>query len=643
MARKRYLKKTPLTEARSLFLSLVDPARLGVDEIPVDDALDRVTAEPIFAKISSPHYHASAMDGICVRAEDTFGATEFAGKTLKLAGGDTPAAGAFRYVDTGNALPSWANAVIMIEKVRQIDERSVEIFEAVAPWNHVRLVGEDVVATELLLPRAHRLRPYDLGALLAAGHTTVRVKARPKVGIIPTGDELIRPGEEPRPGAVIDFNSTVLGAFVREWGGAPVHYPRARDDLAVLEAALRRGAEECDLVTIIAGSSAGEHDLTAEVVGNTGELLAHGIDVMPGKPAVLGRAGNIPVLGVPGYPVSAIVIAREILRPALEKFLASAAPVPPLVRATVPKKIASHLGLEEFLRVTLGRVGEKLVAVPLARGAGVITTMVHADGLLRIPSLVEGLNAGEEAEVELLRPLEDIENTILCTGSHDIAIGVLEDQLKLVYPGLKIAATNVGSVGGLLALARGETHIGGTHLLDPESGAYNIPDIQKMIPNVPLVLIHLAQREQGILVARGNPKAIAGLKDLARAGIRFVNRQPGSGTRVLLDHELKKLGIAADAVAGYEREEFTHMAVGVAVASGLADAGLGVRAAAQALHLDFIPVANEQYDLVAGRSFCESERGAKLLAVIRSDALKNAVARLGGYDTRRAGEILYRQ
>jgi putative molybdopterin biosynthesis protein len=313
------------------------------------------------------------------------------------------------------------------------------------------------------------------------------------------------------------------------------------------------------------------------------------------------------------------------------------------VRAVVPKKIASHLGLEEFIRVTLGRVGEKLVAVPLARGAGVITTMVHADGLMRIPSLVEGLNAGEGAEVELLRPAADIENTILCTGSHDLAIAVLEDQLKLAYPELKIAATNVGSLGGLLALERGETHIAGTHLLDPETGVYNIPDIKKAIPKTALALVHLAQREQGILVAHGNPKALAGLEDLPKSGIRFVNRQAGSGTRVLFDHELKKRGLDPMSIAGYEREEFTHMAVGVAIASGLADAGLGVRAAATALGLDFIPVADEEYDLVVDRAFIESERGAKLMQIIRSDAFKRAVAALGGYNPARAGEVLYRQ
>ena len=643
MARKRYLKKTPLIEARELFLSIVDPTRLSAEEIPIDEALDRITAEPVLAKISSPHYHASAMDGICVRAEETFGATEFAGKKFALAASDAPGAAAFAYVDTGNALPPWANAVVMIEKVHQLDDKTVEIFESVAPWNHVRLVGEDVVATELLLPRAHRLRPYDLGALLAAGHTSVRVKKKPTVGIIPTGDELIQPGEETKPGAVIDFNSTVLAAFVREWGGSAKKYPRARDDLSALEQAARRAAAECDLVAIIAGSSAGEHDFTADVVERSGELLAHGIDVMPGKPAVLGQVGGKPLVGVPGYPVSAIVIAREILRPALEKFLGASAPPLPTVRALVPKKIASHLGLEEFIRVTVGRVGEKLIAVPLARGAGVITTMVHADGLMRIPSLVEGINPGEEIEIELLRPLEDIENTILCTGSHDMAIGVLEDQLKQRHPKLKIAATNVGSLGGLLALQRGETHIAGTHLLDADSGTYNIPDIKRTISNPPVVLVHLAEREQGILVSRGNPKSIVSLQDLARKNVRFVNRQPGSGTRVLLDYELRKLGIAPASISGYEREEFTHMAVGVAIASGLADAGLGVRAAAQALALDFTPVASEQYDLLFALPFFDSARGEQLLEVICSDGFKRAVAALGGYDTQRAGAVLYRQ
>jgi putative molybdopterin biosynthesis protein len=642
MARKRYLKKTPLKEAKELFLAKVEPSRIANELIAVEEALDRITAEPVFAKISSPHYHAAAMDGICVRAEDTFGASEFKPKTLIPASSDSPGPNAFAYVDTGNSLPAWADAVIMIEKVRQLQDGSLEIFESVGPWNHVRLVGEDVVATELLLPRYHRLRPYDLGALLASGHTRVEVRCRPNVGIIPTGDELIAPGEQPQPGAVIEFNSTVLASFVREWGGTPIKYPRTRDQAELLEQAVRRAAAECDLVTIIAGSSAGEHDLTADVVADAGELWAHGVDVMPGKPAVLGGLGGKPVIGVPGYPVSAIVIAREILRPALEKFLGAAAPSYPIVHAFVLKKVASHLGLEEFIRVSVGRVGDKLVAVPLARGAGVITTMVHADGLLRIPSLVEGLNDGEEVRIELLRPQEDIENTILCTGSHDLAIGVIEDQLKQHYSELKIAATNVGSLGGLLALQRGETHMAGIHLLDPKTGVYNIPDIKRMIPKLPVVLVHLAQREQGIVVARGNPRSIGKLSDLT-SGIRFVNRQAGSGTRVLLDFELKRLGINPNSINGYEREEFTHMSVGVAIASGLADAGLAVRAAAQALSLDFIPIAREQYDLLFLLSFFESKRGERLMRVLQSTAFKDAVADLGGYDSSGSGKLLYQQ
>ncbi|HEY3306058.1 MAG TPA: molybdopterin biosynthesis protein [Candidatus Binatia bacterium] len=643
MARKRYLKKTPLKEARELFLSRVDPRALASEELRMDQALHRVTSDPVFARISSPHYHAAAMDGICVRAEDTFGATEFAAKKLRWTPREGGGEGAFAYVDTGNSIPLWANAVIMIEKVHQLDDGNVEIFDSVGPWNHVRLVGEDVVATELLLPRAHRLRPYDLGALLAAGHTTVNVKEKPRVAILPTGDELIEPGDEPKPGAVIDFNSSVLGAFIQEWGGEPVKSPRVKDDPAELGAALRAALEKNHVAAIIAGSSAGEHDFTAEVIANAGELLVHGIDVMPGKPAVLGIVDGKPVIGIPGYPVSAIVIAREILRPVIEKLLGAGPQSAPSVKAVVPKKIPSHLGLEEFVRVNLGRVESKLVAVPLGRGAGVITTMVHADGLMRIPSLVEGINGGDEVEVELLRPIEEVENTILCTGSHDLAIGVLEDQLKMSYPELKIAATNVGSVGGLLALKRRETHIAGSHLLDPDTGAYNVPDIKRLIPGTPLVLVHLARREQGLIVKKGNAKKVSGLQDLLRPDLTFVNRQPGSGTRVLLDYELKRLQLDSAQIRGYEREEFTHMSVGVAIASGLADVGLGVRSAANALGLDFIPVGNEQYDLVVLRSFFESEKGERLVDVIRSDGFKKAVTALGGYNTGRAGEVLYRQ
>ncbi len=643
MARKRYLKKTPLDQARELFLSRVDETGLEDETVDVGQALHRVTAEPVFAKISSPHYHGSAMDGICVRAEDTFGATEFAPRELRLLTDEAEPGRRFAYLDTGQPLPPWANAVIMIEQVREVDETTVSIDQAATPWQNVRLVGEDVVATELLLPRSHRLRPYDLGAILAAGHTTVRVKARPRVAILPTGDEIAAPGEPAAAGQIIDFNSTVLAAMVTECGGAPAILPAVPDDPDLLKQALGEALKEHHLAALIAGSSAGEHDFTAEVIDDAGELLVHGIEVMPGKPAVLGVAAGRPVIGIPGYPVSAIVVAREILQPALQRLLGAGPASPARIRAVAPRKIPSRLGLEEFVRVTLGRVEERLMAVPLARGAGVISTMVRADGFLRIPGMMEGINAGEEVEVELLRSPEDVEHTVLCTGSHDLSISVLEDQLKRRDPRLKIATANVGSLGGLHSIRRGETHMAGTHLLDPATGAYNVPDIERVMPGLPVVLVHCVRRRQGLLVPRGNPRGLSGIADLGHPGLRFVNRQPGSGTRVLLDYKLAQLDMDGSAIRGYEHEEFTHMAVAVAVASGLADTGLGILSAADALGLDFIPVGDEQYDLLMRRSFYESPTGARLLAVVRSAEFRRAMQSLGGYDTGETGEILYEQ
>jgi putative molybdopterin biosynthesis protein len=639
--RKRYLKKKPLAEALSVFLQAAAPPHRA-ETIPVENSLHRTTAEPIFAALSAPHYHGSAMDGIAVRAEDTFGASEFSAVTLtavdSMAGaprtnGNAP----FQYVDTGNPLPTWANAVIMIERVFKKNNYEVEIRDAATPWQHVRLVGEDIVATEPLLPRGHKLRPYDIGALLAAGHVTIPVVTKPTVGIIPTGSELIEPGDPPQPGRIIEFNSRVTAAFVEEWGGAPHRLPRVIDELSKITKALQKAIQAHDIIVIIAGSSAGEHDFTVRALESLGEVLVHGIDVMPGKPAILAVIDGKPVIGLPGYPVSAVVICQQILRPLIAYFLGRPAEEPQKVKAVLPRKIPSRLGLEEFVRVSLGKVHDRVIVNPLNRGAGVITTMVKADGVLRIPPPDEGLNAGQEVEVELLRPAEEIAHTILFTGSNDLTIGVLDDQLRAHYPELRISASNIGSLGGLVALKRQEAHIIGTHLLDPATGQYNLPDLkrQKLLSQV--VVMNLVIREQGLIVPKGNPKKIKSIKDLARKEVTFINRQPGAGTRLLLDYKLAKLRITPQQVKGYEREEVTHMAVAVAVASGLADTGLGVKSAAKALGLDFIPVEREDYDLVFLKDFFHSDMGQKLVEVIRSDAFKRAVEALDGYDTKKTG------
>jgi putative molybdopterin biosynthesis protein len=633
--RKRYLKRRGLDEARRLFLERLPLGPLRAETVPAEQAIGRVTAAPVLAALSAPHYHGAAMDGIAVRAEDTFGATEFEPRTLELGEGE----GRFALVDTGSALPIWANAVIMIERVFRVDETRIEIRQSALPWQHVRLVGEDVVATEPILQPGHRVRPQDLGALLAAGVARVSVAARPRVAILPTGSELIEPGREAEPGRVIEFNSRMLAAYVEEWGGEPRRLAPVPDDVEQIRTTIERALADHDGVLVIAGSSAGEHDFTVEAVGALADVVAHGIDVMPGKPAILAVAGEKPIVGVPGYPVSAVVIAQEFVRPLVARAIGVAPAQPERTKAIVPKKIPSRLGLEEIVRVTLGRVGDRLVANPLGRGAGVITTMVKADGLLRIPADVEGLNAGETVDVELTRRREEIESTILATGSHDLSLSLLEGCLKRREPAARISATNVGSIAGLVAIGRGEAHVAGCHLLDPSTGEYNLADIRRLLPGLPVRVVNLVRRVQGLIVAPGNPKRVERLEDVARADVRYVNRQPGAGTRVLLDYRLAKLGIGSTEVRGYEREEFTHMGVAVAVKSGMADAGLGIRQAAAALGLDFVPIASEDYDLVLLEQFAASPLGGLLLDTIRSEEFARAVGALAGYDTSRTGSV----
>jgi len=619
-----------------VFVGDFTPPQRAPESVAVEDSLGRVTAEPVFARHSVPHYHGAAMDGIALRAEETFGASEARPVELTLSGPRR-----FAYVDTGHPLPEWANAVVMIENVYSSGDGRVAVRAAAAPWQHVRLVGEDIVATEPLLPRGHRIRPYDIGALLAAGHVRVPVVPQPTVAIIPTGSELVEPDAAAgAPGAITEFNSRVIAAFVREWGGAPRRLDPVADDFEQLRNAVAAAAPAHDVVVVIAGSSAGERDYTVRVLGALGEVLVHGIDIMPGKPAICARVGGTPVLGMPGYPVSAVIVCQQVLRPLLAKLLGIAAAPPQTLRAVVPRKLPSRLGLEEFVRVALGRVGTRVVANPLARGAGVITTMVRADGVLRIPALSEGVNAGEEVDVELLRPASEISNTIVFSGSHDMTIGVLEDRLKRRVPELKISMTNVGSLGGLVAMKRGEAHVIGTHLLDPASGTYNVVDIRRVLGSrTDCLVVNLAVREQGLIVAAGNPKRIRSLRDLTRADVRFVNRQPGAGTRVLLDYLLDKHRLRADRIAGYAREEFTHMAVAVAVASGLADCGLGIRSAAVALKLDFVAIEREEYDLVLRADFAAGSAGQALLDTIRSSNFRGAVEVLGGYDLSQAGAV----
>ncbi|GAB4388428.1 MAG: molybdopterin biosynthesis protein [Thermodesulfovibrionales bacterium] len=638
MKRDIYYQTTPLGEAAGKWFSrlaaLKALAPLGAETVPVADSLGRVTAAPVTARISSPFYHSSAMDGYAVRFTDTFGASETSPKRLRIG------QQAF-YVDTGDPLPEGTNAVVMVEDVNVLDGE-IEILAPLTPWKSVRTIGEDIVATELILPENHRIRPVDMGAMLAGGHTSVLVRRRPRVALIPTGTEIVEPGSELRRGSIIEFNSRVLAGYVTQWGGEPLRMEIVPDDPDLLRKAVSEALGKADLVVINAGASAGSEDFTAQVVAELGEVVVHGLGIKPGKPAILGVAEGKPVLGAPGYPVSAYLIFGLFARPLVMKWQGLEPEPPERVRAKLSRQVASSLGQEEFLRMKVGKVGGAFIATPLGRGAGLLMTMVRADGVMSVPAMSEGLAAGAEVEIELVRSRAEIENTIVSIGSHDNAMDVLANSLRKRHPRFSLSSAHVGSMGGLVALKKGEAHVAPTHLLDEETGDYNVPFIRKLLPDRKVALLNLVHRQQGLMVPRGNPKGIRGFEDLAREDVTYINRQRGAGTRLLLDKHLRELGISPAAVKGYDREEYTHMAVASAVLTGVADTGLGVLSAANALELDFIPVARERYDLAIPAEYLETEMLKALLEVIREGAeFKAAVSALGGYDVSDMGKVMW--
>jgi len=644
MSSKRnvYLEMKPLEEARDiLFRRFTTAGRLAVENVSVPDAAGRILAAPVTSRLSSPNYHVAAMDGIAVTAETTFGAHESSPKTLAV---DTDA----HYVNTGHILPDTCNAVIMIEHVQVQDEDHVVIEAPAFPWQHVRKMGEDIVATELLFPQNHRVTPYCIGALLTAGIYSVSVWKKPRVLIIPTGSELLNWQEMPsdpgqmKAGQVIETNSAVLGTLTESWGGSYHRHDIVRDRKDTIRQAIADGIDsaEWDIVMTVGGSSAGSEDYTKQALSELGEVLVHGVTIMPGKPVLIGAIKDKPFFGIPGYPVSAIVAFEQFVGPLICSLLGQPERTRDTSRVTLTRKIASKLGVEEFLRVKLGAVGDRIVATPLPRGAGSITSITEADGIIRIPRHLEGLKEDTPVEAELLRPRSSIGNTIVVVGSHDNTLDLLADEIRANQMDLYLSSSHVGSLGGLMALKKGVCHIAGSHLLNPEDGSYNISYVAQYLSDLPARIVNLVLRDQGLIVPPGNPKGIKGIEDLARSDITFINRQAGSGTRVLLDYRLKQLGMAAKDISGYEHEEFTHMATAVAVLSGTVDVGLGICAAANALDLDFVPVVTEQYDLIIPEIYFETENIRILLDTIATNAFKKRVQALGGYHTERTGEMI---
>ncbi len=630
--RKVYLSNTPREEALEKFLSQTTiPGTY--ETIAVTDAAGRVTANPVFARVSMPGYHSAAMDGITVRAENTFKASDQ--EPLRLKPGSE-----FCSINTGEPLPAGFDAVIKIEDIQMLESGEAEIIAPAVPWQHVRAVGEDVVAGELIVPARHLLRPPDLGAILAGGITEISVLARPSAAIIPTGTEIVDPGSKREKGSIPDFNSTVIASYLKEWGAEPVIFRVVPDEPDQIKNTLREALEKYDLVLINAGSSAGEKDYTFSAIESLGEVFIHGVATRPGKPTILGRAKNKPVIGLPGYPVSAYLSLEWFIKPLIYRYFGQIVPSREKLPVTLGRRVVSEIGVEEFVRMNIGFVNGRYIANPLTRGAGVTMSLVRADGLLVIPSNSLGFEQDQIVEMELYRPENELSYNLLAAGSHDLIIDLLATALKERNPGMNLSSAHLGSMGGIVAIGKGQAHLAGVHLFDPETAEYNLPYIKKMLPGVKTHLVNLAYRMQGWIVPRGNPDGLETIKQLADSRLSFVNRQKGAGTRMLFDHLLKESGISPGQIYGYEREEYTHLNVAAAVAAGTAQAGLGILPAAKAFGLDFVPLVEERYDLLFTDSFYQSSEAEKLFAIITDPQFQEQAEALGGYSMRDAGKEL---
>lgn len=629
-----YLTNVPLDEARGEYLArLQENGFAGQTEmVSVQNAFGRITTRAVYAAICAPHYAASAMDGIAVHAKDTFGATETTPVRL------TPQQ--YMVVDTGDPVPEDCDAVIMVEDIVRGEDESVTIYAAAAPWQHIRQIGEDICAGEMILASYMEVTPAAIGAMIAGGVLEIEVIKKPVIGIIPTGDEIVAPCADPKPGDILEFNSSIFSAMVQEWGAEAKTYPIVPDRFDAIREMVARAADECDIVLLNAGSSAGREDYSVSVIRELGDVVYHGIAIKPGKPAILGLRGIVPILGVPGYPVSGIIVIEELLKPLVaEWFHSNTAPVQ-LATATLTRPVVSGLKYQEFVRVRMGEVGGKLTASPLSRGAGVVSSFMKADGILEVPQGTEGYEAGEEVQVRLLSTPEKLQNTLVVIGSHDPLLDEVADMMHRADPTVFMSSSHVGSMGGIMAIRRGEAHAGGCHLLDTETGVYNLSFLKKYFPNGGIRLVRCVGRQQGLMLAKGNPLDIKEFADIAKNGVRYVNRQKGSGTRVLMDYLCEQYAVNVSDIYGYEREELTHTSVAAQIANGSADAGMGIYSAAQLYDLDFLPICIEEYDLIIPDHAWETPVVQQLIATLKSPAFREKMLAMGGYTVDHPGEII---
>ncbi len=632
MRRNLYLNNTPLEEALDKYTKAINNVfEHKYETVPVTQALHRITKDAIYAKYNSPLFNASAMDGIAVNSKRTHGATETTPMELKL-GED------YQIVDTGDPIKSPYDAVIMAEDVVELEEGRVKIFAAASSWQHIRPIGEDIVAGELIIPSLREIKPVDIGVLLSAGILEIEVYKKPTVAIFPTGTEIIEPTETPVEGSIIESNSRMFEGLVTEIGGLPNRFPPIVDDYEEIKSHIKDAVSKYDMVIVNAGSSAGTEDYTVHILRELGEVIIHGVAVKPGKPVILALVEGKPVIGLPGYPVSAYIAFDKFVTPIVNLLAGSKQMPPQTVEAVMSTRMVSSLKHREYVRVKVGNVNGKFVASPLSRGAGAAMSLVRADGFCTIAQEKEGVEAGEMVTVELTHSKSEIENTLVLIGSHDLILDLTADDMIRSKENVSLTSTHVGSMGGLMALRREEAHLAPIHLLDENTGIYNESYVKRLFTE-PMAIIKGVKRIQGIIVKKGNPLNINTIQDLTK--YRFVNRQRGAGTRLLFDYKLKENNISPEEVDGYTHEVTTHMAVAALVASDSVDAGIGILSAATQMNLDFIPLGEEEYDFAVPAKFINLPIVEAFINRLSSDEWREKVMALGGYSCEESGKVVY--
>ena len=632
---EQFLEVVSAEEARARFERHLDLTPLPAESVPLGRALGRVQAVDVVAAVDAPPFDRSNVDGFAVRAADTLGASDAAPKLLTLnaeviACGDAPtlevAPGTATTIATGGMIPRGADAVVMIEYTNMTEGHvpRIELRRAVAPGQFVSYAGSDIARGETLLRRGTRVGSREIGMLAACGLAEIAVVRRPKVAVLSTGDELAAPGSSLEPAQVYDSNGAVVAAAVAEAGGEPLEFGAFPDDAAALEKAVRAALEQADMVVLSGGTSKGAGDLSHTIVSKLGPpgILVHGVALKPGKPLCLGVVGNKPIVVLPGFPTSAIFTFHAYVAPVIR----ARAGLPPeaaeTVTATVPVRVASELGRKEFLLVSLIDSEEGTVAFPTGKGSGSVTSFSQADGFVEIDALASSLDAGSEVQVTLIGSAAHAPDIVIM-GSHDVALDVVVGALAA--RGFSARVLAVGSLGGVAAAGRGECDVAPVHLIDPKSGQYNVHLAQEG-----LALVPGWRRMQGILFRPGDARfegksAAEALKAaLADPSALVVNRNAGSGTRVLMD---KLLDGAKP--AGYANQPKSHNAVAAAIAQGRADWGLAIEPVARMYGLGFLPVAPEHYDFLIVESRRQRPAVQAFLAALHDETTRARITAIG--------------